>query len=289
MKRNKFWLVPFFIWFMFVQKHISSTANPEIRRLVQLLQKARERKKSGLFVLEGLREFQLALKGGYAVETVFYCPEIISISQLNAFFDTENYNLISISSEVYKHLAYREKTEGILVLLHAKNHSLEHFKITAKNPLLLVAESPEKPGNIGALLRTADAAGLDGVLIADASGDLYNPNVIRSSVGCLFTVPVATVSSNEAIAWLKQQHISILAASLAGAVRYDTVEFKLPTAIVVGTEATGLTALWTDAADAAIKIPMNGAIDSMNVSVAAAILIFEACRQRKFEVNKGNI
>ena len=279
----------FFIGFMSVQKHISSTSNPEVRRLVLLSQKSRERKKTGLFILEGLREFQLALQGGYTVESLYYCPEIISLSELNTHVDTSNFNLISLSAEVYRHLAYREKTEGIIVLLHVKNHSLKDLILSSSNPLLLIAEAPEKPGNIGALLRTADAAGLDGVIIADATGDLYNPNVIRSSVGCLFTVPVATVSSEEAIDWLKKHHISILAASLEGAVRYDLVNFESPTAIVVGTEATGLTPLWLDAADAAIKIPMNGVIDSMNVSVAAAILIFEACRQRGYKPNNSNL
>lgn len=265
-----------------VSKHISSTQNPEVRQLQHWSQKARDRRKSGLFVLEGLRELGLALQGGYTAETFYFCPDILPESALSALPGAKGVPLVSLSPEVYGHLAYRGKTEGVIALMHARTHSLEDLVLSRKDPLLLVAEAPEKPGNIGALLRTADAAGLDGVIIADPNGDLYNPNVIRSSVGCLFTVPVAVASSEEAIAWLQRRSIRILAASLEGAVRYDTASYAGGTAIAVGTEATGLTPAWTRAAEAAIRIPMRGAIDSMNVSVAAAVLLFEACRQRGF-------
>jgi TrmH family RNA methyltransferase len=263
-------------------KHISSTSNPEIRHLILLSQKARERKKTGLFVLEGLREFQLALRGGYQIESLYYCPEIISEEALRNVVAASDIRMVGLSPEVYRNLAYRENTEGVIALMKAKQHQLADFQISNPKPLILVAESPEKPGNIGALLRTADAAGLDGVIIADAPGDLYNPNVIRSSVGCVFTIPVALASSKEAISWLQERGVQILAASLEGAVQYDSVDYTRPTAIAVGTEATGLTSQWTSSATAAIKIPMRGVIDSMNVSVAAAILIFEGCRQRGF-------
>ncbi|MFM1877565.1 MAG: hypothetical protein RLZZ241_431 [Bacteroidota bacterium] len=263
-------------------KHISSSSNSEIRQLIQLGQKPRERRKTGLFVLEGLRELQLAMQGGYQVETIYFCPSIISQKDLENQIDLSEIQITSLSTEVYGTLAYRENTEGVIALMHSKKHDLNLFQLSKPNPLLLVAEAPEKPGNIGALLRTADAAGLDGVIIADAKGDLYNPNVIRSSVGCIFTVPVVLAPSNEVIVWLENQNVRIFAASLAGAVRYDTVDYTLPTALVVGTEATGLTHQWTTAANTAVKIPMRGVIDSMNVSVAAAILIFEACRQRGF-------
>lgn len=264
-------------------KHISSTSNPEVRQLMVLSQKARDRKKTGLFVLEGIREFQLSLQGGYRIHTLYFCPDITSPETLAQEFNLSVIQIVSLSAEVYRQLAYRENTEGVIALMHAKTHSLDQFKFSNPNPLILVAEAPEKPGNIGALLRTADAAGLDGVIIADAPGDLYNPNVIRSSVGCVFTVPVALASSKDAISWLQDRGVQILAASLEGAVQYDTVDYTRPSAIAVGTEATGLTTQWVSASSAAIKIPMNGVIDSMNVSVAAAILIFEACRQRGFK------
>lgn len=263
-------------------KHISSTQNPEVRQLQHWSQKARDRRKSGLFVLEGLRELRLSLEGGYRAETLYFCPEILPEDTLARLPGTQGISRVSLSPEVYGHLAYRGKTEGVIALMHARRHHLEDLELKRANPLILVAEAPEKPGNIGALLRTADAAGLDAVIIADPNGDLYNPNVIRSSVGCLFTVPVAVASSADAIAWLGAKGIRIFAASLEGAVRYDTPNYLAGSAIAVGTEATGLTPAWTRAAEAAIKIPMRGAIDSMNVSVAAAILLFEACRQRGF-------
>jgi TrmH family RNA methyltransferase len=189
---------------------------------------------------------------------------------------------VGLSPEVYHHLAYRGKTEGVIALMHTREHGLKNLTWKRKNPLVLVAEAPEKPGNIGALLRTADAAGLDAVLIADLKGDLYNPNIIRSSVGCLFTVPVADGSSREILDFLKASDFQVLGAALGGAVRYDTADFRPPTAIVVGTEATGLTDIWKERADQLVEIPMRGEIDSMNVSVAAAILIFEGLRQRGF-------
>jgi TrmH family RNA methyltransferase len=235
-----------------------------------------------MFVLEGLRELHLALRGGYRPEKVYFCPEILDETELRTIPGLEQCPGVGLSPEVYRHLAYRGKTEGVITLMHSRDHSLKNLSWKRKNPLVLVAEAPEKPGNIGALLRTADAAGLDAVLIADLQGDLYNPNIIRSSVGCLFTVPVATGSSTEILSFLKNANFQVLGAALGGAVRYDTADFARATAIVVGTEATGLTPIWKDGADLLIEIPMAGSIDSMNVSVAAAILIYEGLRQRGF-------
>lgn len=263
-------------------KHISSTQNPEIRQLEHWNRKSRDRIRDGRFVLEGLRELQLALKGGYRPEKLYFCPEIVSEQQLREVPGLGQYPLVSLSPEVYRHLAYRGKTEGVIGLVPTRSHDLASLVFRRESPLVLVAEAPEKPGNIGALLRTADAAGLDAVLIADLQGDLYNPNVIRSSVGCLFTVPVGVGSSQEVLAFLRHRGMQVLAASLGGAVRYDRADYTGPTALVVGTEAVGLTRLWQEEADARVEIPMAGAIDSMNVSVAAAILIFEAMRQRGF-------
>ncbi len=267
---------------MEVQKHISSTSNPEVRQLQHWSQKSRDRRKSGRFVLEGLRELSLALQGGYRAETLYFCPEILPEAELSTLAAAASCPLVSLSPDVYRHLAYRGKTEGVIALMHLREHGLEQLELRRKDPLILIAEAPEKPGNLGALLRTADAAGLDAVIAVDLKGDLYNPNVIRSSVGCLFTVPVATAGSRETPDFLKALGIQVLAASLEGALRYDQADYKGGTAIVVGTEATGLTPIWTQEADAAIAIPMAGAIDSMNVSVAAAVLIFEARRQRGF-------
>ena len=263
-------------------KFISSLQNPEIRRLQHWNQKSRDRRKDGRFVLEGLREFRLALSGGYRTDALYYCPDILSDGEARELADRSDAPLTGLSREVYAHLAYRGKTEGLIAVIQARDHSLASLELPNPEPLVLVAEAPEKPGNLGALLRTADAAGLDAVLVADLKGDLYNPNTIRSSLGCLFTVPVAVADSATLIAFLRERRIRILAAALGGSLRYDRADYTPATAIAVGTEATGLTPAWTDAADARVEIPMAGQIDSMNVSVAAAVLIFEARRQRGF-------
>ena len=189
--------------------------------------------------------------------------------------------MIEVTKAVYEKIAHRETTEGVIAVAKTKDLSLKNLNITTKTPLILVAEAPEKPGNIGALLRTADAANIDAVIIANPLTDLYNPNIIRSSVGGLFTVPIATGTSEEVIAYLKQHNIAIYSAILQESVDYDSIDFKNASALVVGTESTGLSPIWRVASTTNIQIPMEGKIDSMNVSVAAGILIFEAKRQRK--------
>lgn len=263
-------------------KQIDSLQNPTVKTLISIKEKSRQRKKTGLFVLEGIREFQLALKADYAIKMVLYNPAIMPQAEflncIKSIPDTADF--IEVSNEVYKRIAYREKTEGIVAVVEAKSHTLESLTLKTKNPLILVAEAPEKPGNIGALLRTADAANLDAVLIANPRGDMYNPNIIRSSVGCVFTVDLAVGSTSEILNFLKTNRIQVCAADLSGSVPYTQTNFKSATAIVVGTESTGLTAEWLEQSDQRIYIPMEGEIDSMNVSVSAAILIFEAKRQR---------
>jgi len=262
-------------------KEISSPQNTYIKQLVQLKDKSRERKKTGLFLIEGVREISLAQKGGYELETVLFYPDLLSIEQLNDL-TTQQINTIEISKEVYQKLAYRDTTEGVLAVSTAKNNQLIDLIFDTKNPLILVAEAPEKPGNIGAILRTADAANVDAVIIANPKTDLYNPNSIRSSVGCLFTNQIATGNTSEIIKFLKSKNINIYCAALQASVNYNTQDYTNSTAIVVGTEATGLSDEWLENATQNIVIPMQGEIDSMNVSVAAGILIFEAKRQRDF-------
>ena len=266
-------------------KRISSLQNPLIKKALLLKEKSRERKKTGLFVLEGLRELQLALKGGYKIDTVLYYGNIISEKDLNMQFQElgTGPNIIEISKEVYQKIAYRETTEGIIAIVRFESHSLNDLVLKENNPLILVAEAPEKPGNIGALLRTADAANLDGVIIANPKTDLYNPNIIRSSIGCIFTNRIATGSTQEVIEFLKKKNIALYCAALSASKNYTKVDFTNASAIIVGTEATGLTQEWLTNATQNIIIPMAGEIDSMNVSVSAAILIFEAKRQRGFK------
>lgn len=263
-------------------KEINSPQNVFIKQLVQLKDKSRERKKTGTFLIEGVREVSLALKGGYQLETVLFYPELFPAKKLEDLI-IETVNTIEVSKEVYEKLAYRSTTEGLLAVAKTKDNNLSDLTFNNDNPLILIAEAPEKPGNIGAILRTADAANLDAVIIANPKTDLYNPNIIRSSVGCLFTNQIATGTTSEIIAFLKSKNINIYCAILQESVAYHTQDFTKPTAIVVGTEATGLSVEWRKNATQTIIIPMQGEIDSMNVSVAAGILIFEAKRQRNFK------
>lgn len=278
-----------------MHKQLSSLQNPLIKQLVLLQEKSRERRKTGLFVIEGQREIALAIKGGYLLNTLLFCSEIISGEEIFNLKEIANNDtdFMEITSEIYEKLAYRGSTEGVLAIAHTKDLNISNLVISgpfndqtlsgAEGPLILVAEAPEKPGNIGALLRTADAAKVDAVIIANPRTDMYNPNIIRSSVGCLFTNQIAAGSTSEIISFLKENHINIYCAALQASVPYHTCDFTKSTAIVVGTEATGLSDEWLQNSTQNIIIPMQGEIDSMNVSVAAGILIFEAKRQRGFK------
>ena len=261
-------------------KQITSTQNPLIKSLVQLQEKAKARRQSGTFLIEGKREIELAIKGHYEIETILFVPELISFEQISNSTNNQ-IDYIEINKEVYQKLAYRDTTEGILAVAKTKSLALSDLKLP-KNPLILVMESIEKPGNIGAMLRTCDAAKIDAVIIANPKTDLYNPNIVRSSVGCLFTNQIATATTEEAIAFLQEHRIAFYGATLQNSTSYHTQDYTPATALVVGTEATGLTEAWRVAATQNIIIPMQGEIDSMNVSVAAAILLFEAKRQRGF-------
>lgn len=260
-------------------KQITSSQNPFIKSLLLLQEKSKARKQSGTFLIEGKREFELALKGGYEVATVLFIPEMISETEIKNLSAKSDF--IEITKEVYQKLAYRDSTEGIIGVAKSKSLLLSDLELT-ENPLILVVEAIEKPGNLGALLRTADAARLDAVIIANPKSDVYNPNTVRSSVGCLFTNQIAIGSSEEVIAFLKLKKIAIYSATLQNATLYTSQDYTNPSALVVGTEATGLSKVWRDEATPNIIIPMQGEIDSMNVSVAGAILIFEAKRQRGF-------
>jgi TrmH family RNA methyltransferase len=261
-------------------KQITSIQNPFIKTLVQLQEKAKSRKQSGTFLIEGKREIELAIKGNYELDTILFLPELISESELNKLVKNK-VELIEINKEVYQKIAYRDTTEGIIAIAKTKSLQLQDLKLP-KNPLILVMESIEKPGNIGAILRTCDAAKVDAVILANPKTDLYNPNIVRSSVGCLFTNQIASGTTDEVIAFLKQNNINIYGATLQNSNSYHEINYTTPTALIVGTEATGLTQAWRDNATQNIIIPMQGEIDSMNVSVASAILIFEAKRQRGF-------
>ncbi len=258
---------------------ITSLQNPKIKNVVAL-EKARERKLQGVFLIEGVRETSLAIHAGYDLQTVFFCPDIVSADEMIVLVGNENL-LVPVQRTVFEKIAYRESTGGVLVVARQRNHEISSVKLS-QNPLILIVEAVEKPGNLGALLRTADAANLDAVIICDPQTDFYNPNVIRSSIGCVFTRQVASATTAETIAWLAKKNITSYCTYLEASMPYHTCDYTKPCAIVMGTEATGLSPEWVKNAGANIIIPMQGKIDSMNVSTAAAIVIFEAKRQRNF-------
>ena len=254
---------------------ISSTQNPRIKHLTALQQKSQMRRQENLAVVEGMRELQHCIAAGHKVKTVYYCPTLASIDELGI----TNCEMIEVTQDVYEKIAYRGSTEGVIAVIEPLTLTLDNLQL-GENPLLIVLEGVEKPGNIGAVLRSADAAQATAVVVCDPLTDLYNPNLIRSSIGAVFTVPCVACSSEECITFLKEHDIKILTAQLQDSELYYDSDMRGATAIVMGTESTGLTDAWRRAADAHIRIPMGGRLDSLNVSVSAAILLFEAVRQR---------
>lgn len=254
-------------------EYITSSANPKFKRLIALLQKSSERRESALFTVEGVREISHCIEAGYKPDCIFFCPDIVSEETL------PQCRHLALSAGLYAKAAYREGTEGAIGVFQAIEHTLPGLNLR-DNPLIAVLESVEKPGNLGAVLRTCDAAGADALIICDPRTDLYNPNLIRASIGAVFTVPTAVCTTAQAITFLKSKGIRILTAQLQDSSLYYDCPMTKGTAIVMGTEATGLSDQWRQAADAHIRIPMLGKLDSLNVSVSAAILLYEAVRQR---------
>ena len=276
---------------------ITSIQNARIKHVVALQQKSSLRREEGLFVVEGQREIEHCIACGYEVVEFFSRKETLSPRPLatEGTQEGERRKKITpatflVTPQVYEKMAYRGSTEGTIAVVKSRDHSLSSFLLSPSsflekgNPLVVVLEGVEKPGNLGAILRTAEAAHVDAVILCDPLTDLYNPNLIRASIGGVFCVPVATCTSEECIAFLKKHHISILTAQLQDSYEYYDYDMTHAVAIVMGTESTGLTQQWRDAADAHIRIPMLGRLDSLNVSVSAAILIYEAIRQRKINV-----
>ena len=263
---------------------ISSMQNPKIRRLLALQQKSSERRQAKCFVVEGRRELGHCVDAGFQVETVFVCPEYLGdgrwADSLGVSPETlRQANVLTVSKYVYEKIAYRGGTEGLMAIVKTRELTLADLRLS-EHPLLIVLESVEKPGNLGAVLRSADAAAADAVVVCDPLTDLYNPNLIRSSIGAIFSVPCVACDSASCIGFLKSKGIAILTAQLQDSQPYYHTDMRRATAIVMGTESTGLSQQWREAADAHIRIPMLGRLDSLNVSVSAAILLFEAVRQR---------
>ena len=263
-------------------QEITSNVNPKIKEVAALLEKSKERRKSSLFVVEGLREVNACISNNFEIVSIFFNNQIISPTDIDNLCLPKDAKVFSTSANAYSKIAYRENTEGIIAVVKEKKLSLDNIKLGKKwdQPLILVVESVEKPGNLGALLRTCDACGVDAVLVCDPLTDLYNPNLIRSSLGGIFTNQVVACSNEQALKWLQKHNINIYTAQLQDSKWYYQTDMVSPTAIVMGTESTGLTDFWRTASNGKIKIPMLGELDSLNVSVSAAVLCYEAVRQR---------
>ena len=260
---------------------IRSVQNPRIKA-VKRLEKAAERKETGCFVVEGLRELSLAQRGGYVIRQLFSCETLMKRDPLYdprpLFGAAEVY---PVTEDVYRSMAYRDSTEGLLGVVERKTGTLGDLSLPA-DPLILVIDRVEKPGNLGAMLRTADAAGADAVMLCDPQTDCFNPNVVRASLGTLFTLSVVMTTAEEACSYLRRHHIPTYAACLSeDSITYTQPDYRKGAAFLLGSEAVGLSAFWLQQADLRVMIPMRGRIDSLNVSVAAALLLFEARRQQQ--------
>jgi len=255
-------------------KQITSASNPLIKKVLLLQEKSRERRDAGLFVIDGWKETQLAIENGFDIDTILFRKGF----GLN-FDELATEHVIEISEEVFDKISYRGNTSKVVTLVKTRERSLREIRVSNK-PLVLVLDGMEKPGNIGAILRTADATGVDAVICCNPQTDIYNPNVIRSSVGCIFTQQIIVCSKEDCYDFLQQQHIAIYTTSLKAANSYLREDYSGPSAFVFGTEAEGVDVFWEEHSQQNIIIPMRGQNDSLNVSNAVAVVLFEALRQR---------
>jgi TrmH family RNA methyltransferase len=266
-----------------MSKIITSLQNPLIKNIALLSEKARERRQQGLFVAEGLIELRMALQSGLHAEYLLFDPQTTEVEDIKKLLEVAQNppkEVIEVNRAVMEKIAYRANVPNAVGVFLQPEKKLEDQPLP-EAPLILILETVEKPGNLGAILRTADAAGVDAVILCDPQTDWYNPNVIRASLGAVFTLPVFTVPAQEALVWLQKKGIQIFVTHLEASYPYTECNFKQSAAIVMGTEADGITDFWIQAADQRVIIPMYGQVDSMNVSVSTGILLFEAVRQRR--------
>ncbi len=253
---------------------ITSLQNERVKYVVKLREDKRQRQRDGLMLVEGFDELTLALAAGFEPQTLLTAPELVSRQMERVPAET-----LTVNRAAFEKMSYRENPDGWLGIFPIPKRSLDDLKLS-ESPLVIVAESVEKPGNLGAILRTADAAGVDALLVCDPRVDLWNPNVIRASRGAVFAVPTVETENALALAWLRSRKMRVLAATPSARESYTFVDLKQPTAIAVGTEDEGLTDFWMSNADVQVLIPMIGKVNSLNVSIAAALIVYEAVRQR---------
>lgn len=265
---------------------ISSVQNPRVKEVIHLRER-REREKTGLFIIEGYRELLRATDAAHPIHQLFICPELFLGSNEDALIsrlEQQGTKIFSCTEAVFRKLSYRDRPDGLVAVAPQQHLTLEHLHQQLANtpsPFLVVAEAIEKPGNLGTILRSSDAVGLDALIVCDRCTDTHNPNVVRASVGTLFTVPVIEAEGDATLQWLKNHKIAILAATPAAQVEFTDVDMTQPLAIIVGTEQLGLSERWMQNADLQVRIPMCGVADSLNVAMATTLLLYEALRQRR--------
>jgi TrmH family RNA methyltransferase len=258
---------------------ISSLQNPKLKELRVLMEKSKERRSTGLFVIDGWKEILMAVESGYVIRQIFIREGAISKYEVDKIWTQNRPESVEVAQDAFDKISYRGATSGAIAIAESKEHSLSSINIIA-NPTILILDAVEKPGNLGAMIRTADATAIDAVICCDTATDIYNPNVIRSSVGCVFGVPIAVASREETISWLNTNKINIYTASLKASVIYTAIDYKDSTAFVLGTEASGVDPVWENISQKNIILPMLGKNDSLNVSNTAAVLLYESLRQR---------
>lgn len=260
---------------------ITSPQNPRVKELVRLRDR-RHRDRSGSFLIEGYRELSRAVEAGVTLHTLFLCPELFlggNEPDLATRAAAAGAEVVELSEAAFRKVSYRDRPEGLLAVAKQFDSGLGRLALGAK-PLLLVVESIEKPGNLGTMLRTADAAGVTGVVVADPTTDPFNPNVVRASLGTLFTVPLAVASTPETLRWLGTAGVEVVATTPDADLLLWQAKLTGSAAVVVGSEQYGLSEHWLGAAHTRVRIPMAGSADSLNAAVAAAVVLFEAVRQR---------
>lgn len=263
-------------------QQITSLQNPRVKEVVRLRNRG-DRDAAGLLLIEGRRELRLALAQGRKIHTLFFCPALFADAAAHAVLEqaaAAGCERIECSAPVFRKLAYGDRTEGLLAIAPQVHRTLADL-VLPPNPLLIVAEAIEKPGNLGTILRSADAAGVHAVIVCDGCTDIHNPNVVRASIGTLFCVPVVEATTEATLAWLRTHGIAALAATPHATEEYTAVDMTRAVAIVVGKEQVGLSDRWMQSADVQVRIPMQGQVDSLNVAAATTLLLFEAVRQRR--------
>lgn len=264
---------------------ITSAKNPKVRDAIKLSDR-RQRDLTGLMLIEGVKELALAIKGGIRINRLFYCEDLFKGSEEDIILKAaaaQSAELIPVSTHVFEKLAYREDSFGLIAVAKQPIKTLSDIPLK-KSPLIIVVEGVEKPGNLGAILRSADAAGVDCVVVSGKSTDIYNPNVVRASIGTVFTVPVVKATVPESIDWLREKGIKTIATSPHAELEYFDADLGGPCAIVMGSEHEGLSESWLEKADSLVRIPMMGLADSLNLAMSTTIMLYEAIRQRREQV-----